>query len=74
MDIQTKLADWKARQLKEHLPCPRCGLDKMDAHPVHNALSRHADIQICDACGVEEALRIFNGEALPLEKWACMKP
>lgn len=48
--MNTRLGDLKARQLKgEHMKCPRCGADTMK-EPVHtNALSRVADIYICDA-------------------------
>ena len=31
-----------------------------------NALSRHADIYICDACGTEEALLKFMSNPLPV--------
>ena len=74
-DAQKKrLADFKARQeAGEHLPCPRCGCDSMKPHLYTNALSRAADIMICDACGTDEAVMAFIGEAMPLEEWACMK-
>ena len=39
-----------------------------------NALSRHADIYVCDACGTEEALLKFMGNPLPLREWACLRP
>lgn len=75
MDIQIEqvLAKLKVRQQEEHLPCPRCGLDRMADKPLRNALSRAADIQVCDDCGTDEALRSFHGDTLPLEDWACMK-
>lgn len=75
MDTRTEqvLAELKIRQREEHLPCPRCGLDKMADNPIRNALSRAADIHVCDDCGTAEALRAFHGDALPLEDWACMK-
>ena len=38
------------------LPCPRCGIDRMRTNLFHNAYSRNADIYICPACGMEEAL------------------
>ena len=48
--MKNLLADLKARQeAGEHMRCPRCGADTMK-EPVHtNALSRIADIYICDA-------------------------
>ena len=54
----------------EHLPCPRCGLDRMDRKVSRNALSRYADVYICDCCGLQEAMRDFCGqEPLPPAEW-----
>ena len=54
---ESVLADLKARQLAgEHMPCPRCGSFTMKPDLHTNALSRHADIYVCDGCGTEEAL------------------
>ena len=39
-----------------------------------NALSRHAIIYICDACGTEEALLKFMNNPLPIREWACFRP
>ena len=39
-----------------------------------NALSRHADIYICDACGTEEALLKFMHNPLPIREWVCLRP
>lgn len=50
--------------------CPRCGQCRMDERPARNALSRAADIQICDACGMDEAIRAYTGEELPIREWA----
>lgn len=52
------------------LLCPRCGIRHMDEKPVRNALSRHADVFICDRCGSDEAHRAMIGDVLPLTKWA----
>ena len=54
---QRILDDLKARQQAgEYMACPRCGMDVVKT-PVHtNALSRAADIYICDACGSTEAM------------------
>ena len=70
-----KLGDLKARQdAGEHMHCPRCGADTMK-DPVHtNALSRVADIYICDACGTEEALLKFMHNPLPMHEWAYFRP
>ena len=51
--------------------CPRCGRDAMDERPARNALSRHAKVYICDACGTDEAVRDYAHTPLPLEEWAC---
>ena len=58
--MERKLLDLKARQqMGERMPCPRCGEDRMKA-PVHtNALSRVADVYVCDACGTAEALLAY---------------
>ena len=53
--------------------CPRCGEKNMDKNPMRNALSRYADVYICDACGVEEAIRDMHGNAIPLTQWAVIK-
>ena len=53
--------------------CPRCGQATMAENPVRNALSRHATVYICDACGTDEAIRDWNKNVLPLESWACAK-
>ena len=69
------LLDLKARQDKgEHMPCPRCGRDTMKPEIHTNALSRHADIYVCDACGTEEALLKFMSNPLPIKDWACFAP
>lgn len=50
--------------------CPRCGKMTVKDSIHTNALSRHADVYICDACGVDEALRDWLGDPLPLKEWA----
>lgn len=51
-------------------PCPRCGYSRMDKKPVRNALSRYADVYICNPCGMDEALRHIAGRPpLPLNEW-----
>ena len=38
----------KSLQDKGHkFPCPRCGHDRMAEKPVHNSLSRYAEVYIC---------------------------
>lgn len=73
--IRNVLGDLKARQdAGEHMPCPRCGRDTMKKSIHTNAISRHADIYICDACGTEEALLKFMHNPLPMHEWACFRP
>lgn len=73
--IRKTLGDLKARQDGgEHMLCLRCGRDTMKKNIHTNALSRHADIYICDACGTEEALLKFMHNPLPKHEWACFRP
>lgn len=53
--------------------CPRCGRQAMDEDPARNALSRAMKIQVCDACGTDEAVRAFTGNELPIREWAIVK-
>jgi len=72
---ETALADYKARQLAgEHMPCPRCGQFSMKSELHTNALSRHADIYVCDSCGTEEAMLVFMNSPLPMSNWAALMP
>ena len=73
--IRKALGDLKARQDGgEHMPCPRCGRDTMKECVHTNALSRHANIYICDACGTEEAMLKFMHNPLPMCEWAYFRP
>ena len=74
MNREELLLDLKARQERGgRLGCPRCGKDRMSVNVHRNALSRYADIYVCDACGMDEALRDFLGDVLPPEAWDFMK-
>ena len=46
----------------------------MNRNVLRNALSRHADIHICDECGSAEAMLDFMQNPLPLDQWACFLP
>lgn len=75
MDHKKLIEDFAENQQKGHFACPRCGRMDMDNNPVHNALSRRAQVYVCDACGVEEALEDMAGNRLPLSSWAiCQNP
>ena len=59
------------QEARKHFPCPRCGYDRMDVqHPQHHALSRYADVYICNECGTNEAMMDFVGTHLPLNLWS----
>ena len=53
--------------------CPRCGRLTVKERLTTNALSRHADVYICDACGNDEAVREMKGDPLLLKDWAIAK-
>lgn len=53
--------------------CPRCGQLTVKERLVTNALSRHADVYICDACGMDEAIRDMKNDPLQLRDWAITK-
>ena len=62
------------QQAGERMACPRCGMDVMKT-PVHtNALSRAADIYICNACGSTEAMLAYMHQSSPLSGWAAFRP
>lgn len=65
------IAAFKGRQLSgEKMPCPRCGENNMRIPATHNAVSRRADIFICEACGMEEAIYDAQGHnPLPFQYW-----
>lgn len=48
--------------------CLRCG-KPVNRQLVVNALSRYADVHICEGCGMDEALRDACGQVLPLWEW-----
>ena len=50
--------------------CPRCGRQTIKNRLSANALSRCADVYICDACGMDEAIREAANNTLPLKDWA----
>ena len=73
--MKNRLADLKARQKAgEHMRCPRCGADTMKEPVYTNALSRIADIYICDACGSAEAMLAFMKQQYPLTSWWAFQP
>lgn len=51
--------------------CPRCGDFGVDLK--RGAISRYADVKICDKCGTDEALRDFAGNPFTDNDWFIMK-
>lgn len=59
------------KQQGGHFACPRCGAMAMNPEgATRNALSRRADVYICDACGTYEALEDMMDSRTPLTAWA----
>lgn len=56
-----------------HIRCPRCGKKTMKIRLHTNALSRRADVYICDKCGTKEAIEDMLGKPKPFEQWAISK-
>ena len=68
------IEEFAAKQYGKDFPCPRCGRQSMNINPSKNALSRRAGVQICDECGMLEALEDMpGGIKLPLSAWAITK-
>lgn len=73
--MKQRLLDFKAAQLAgTYTVCPRCGCDTMKPDLYTNALSRMADIMVCDTCGLDEAKLAFMRAPGTLASWACMQP
>lgn len=53
--------------------CPRCGRATVKPKTATNAWSRHADVYICDECGMDEAIRDYGKAVIPLHEWAIFK-
>lgn len=68
-----KIGRFAERQRTLCFPCPRCGNWTMDTDPARNALSRRADVYVCDVCGMKEALEDAIGKRTPLSEWDIMK-
>lgn len=73
IQFQDVIRQFASVQREGHFACPRCGNHRMADNPIRNALSRAADIQICDECGMDEAIRDFTGDPLPNREWDIMK-
>lgn len=75
MKIDARLADLKAAQeTGRYTLCPRCGRDTMNPNLYHNALSRIADIMVCDSCGMDEAKLAWMNNPGTMYSWAALQP
>lgn len=73
LEALEKIGRFAPLQRKYNWPCPRCGRWVMNSDPARNALSRRAQIHICDSCGTKEALEDFTGKVRPLSSWDIAK-
>lgn len=60
----------KLQKEGKHMPCPRCGKWAMDEESVaRNAMSRSAEVTICDRCGNLEGYEVMLNQKKPLADW-----
>ena len=72
-EAKTTLDWYGKRQPEEDCRCPRCG-SMMFGPKARHALSRRAEIIICDEDGMKEALEDAGvTEKLPLTEWCAIK-
>ena len=72
--IEQKLLRLKAEQeAGRYTLCPRCGRDNMTPRYTR-ALSRLADIMVCEQCGMDEAKLAFMRAPGSLYAWAGLQP
>lgn len=76
--VEKVISNWKkAQDAGVYLPCPRCGKICMDEESAtRNALSRRADVYICDKCGKEESDEDMSEKkeaAMSLNEWFAVR-
>ncbi len=69
-EAKEKIEAFARKQKDGMLFCPRCGKLSVKEQLYTNALSRHAEVYICDACGMDEAIRDWIRTPLSLKDWA----
>lgn len=70
-----RLLDLQARQDQDcRMLCPRCGSTELKKPVTTNALSRIAELYVCDDCGTAEAMLAFMKQAYPLHQWHAFQP
>ena len=68
------LLDLKAKQdAGAKMACPRCGRNTLKTPLSHNALSRYADLYVCEECGYTEGMLAMMRNPLPLEQWSVFR-
>ena len=66
-------AEWLAKRNGIPTHCPRCGRPAVESNRLL-ALSRRADVTICESCGSWEALEDAGlAERKPLKAWALLR-
>ena len=72
-EVKVTLAWYGKKQPSENARCPRCGA-RMEGKTGRHALSRWAEIVVCDMCGTFEALEAAGMmEKIPLAQWIAVK-
>lgn len=73
-EAKTLIERFAEKQQGGFFPCPRCGRMAMNSKSItRNALSRRANVCICDACGIDEALEDMVNSRISLTAWAIAK-
>lgn len=66
-------AEWLVKRVKVPTHCPRCGRPAVETNRLL-ALSRRADVTICENCGSWEALEDAGlAERKPLREWSILR-
>ena len=66
-------AEWLAKRIKAPTHCPRCGRPAVETNRLL-ALSRRADVTICENCGSWEGLEDAGlAERKPLREWSILQ-
>ena len=65
--------EWLAKRIKAPTHCPRCGRPAVETNRLL-ALSRRADVTICENCGSWEGLEDAGlAERKPLREWSILQ-
>ena len=66
-------AEWLVKRVKSPTHCPRCGRPAVETNRLL-ALSRRADVTICENCGSWEGLEDAGlAERKPLREWSILQ-